>query len=110
MAGVVRHTTPAGSVEITLAGLDGDRARLTVDSSGPVLEQDLVDQLAQPFVRLGQDRTNPDDGHGLGLSIVAAIAAAHGGRLDPRARPEGGLRVRITLPLATIPQRVPATA
>ena len=40
---------------------------------------------------------------GLGLSIVAAIAAAHGGSLQLQARPEGGIRVLITLPLAASP-------
>ena len=45
-------------------------------------------------------------GSGLGLSIVAAVAAAHGGRLDLLARPEGGLRVSIALPAARVP--VPA--
>ena len=39
-------------------------------------------------------------GSGLGLSIVAAIAAAHGGELILSARPDGGLRVVTTLPLA----------
>jgi signal transduction histidine kinase len=44
---------------------------------------------------------------GLGLSIVAAIAEAHGGTLDLHARAGGGLRVSITLPLATHPASVP---
>jgi signal transduction histidine kinase len=39
---------------------------------------------------------------GLSLSIVAARAAAHGGRLALLARPEGGLRVPITLPAAEV--------
>ena len=56
--------------------------------------------LAQPFRLLRADRTGSDDGAGLGLSIVAAIAAAHRGTLDLQARPEGGLRVAIALPLA----------
>jgi hypothetical protein len=77
---------------------------VTLDSSGPVLDQQAVAQLAQPFKRLGQDRTGSQNGHGLGLSIVAAVAAAHDGRLDLHARAEGGLRVQITLPAATAPQ------
>jgi signal transduction histidine kinase len=65
-----------------------------------------VEQLAQPFRRLGADRRGAarigsDDGAGLGLSIVAAVAAAHGGTLDLSARAEGGLRVGISLPLAS---------
>ncbi|WP_328665722.1 ATP-binding protein [Streptomyces sp. NBC_00322] len=55
-------------------------------------------ELAQPFRRLGADRTGTGRGSGLGLSIVAAITEAHHGTLDLRARPDGGLRVTVTLP------------
>jgi signal transduction histidine kinase len=57
-----------------------------------------VAQLGQPFRRLGAERTGSLNGHGLGLSIVAAVATAHGGTLDLRARPDGGLRVGVSLP------------
>jgi signal transduction histidine kinase len=65
-----------------------------------VLEQEQVRELSQPFRRIGADRTGSDNGSGLGLSIVAAIAEAHGGSLDLQARPGGGLRVSILLPAA----------
>lgn len=71
---------------------------LVVESSGPVLDQQRVADLAQPFRRLGADRTSTGRGSGLGLSIVAAIVAAHHGTLDLHARPDGGLRVTVTLP------------
>jgi hypothetical protein len=71
-----------------------------VETGGDVLDAEQVSQLTQPFRRLGADRTGSDRGSGLGLSIVEAIAVAHGGTLDLRARPEGGLRVGIALPLA----------
>ncbi|MGO9960954.1 MAG: sensor histidine kinase [Solirubrobacteraceae bacterium] len=100
----VRHNQPGGSIDVTLAPSGGQQARVTVDSSGPALDPDAVTQLAQPFKRLSQDRTGSQNGHGLGLSIVAAIAAAHHGSLDLHARAEGGLRVQITLPAATTPQ------
>ncbi len=74
-----------------------------------MLDQLRVDQLAQPFRRLGADRTGSADGAGLGLSIVAAVAEAHGGALDLHARPQGGLRVAIRLPLAA-PAAAAATA
>ncbi len=99
----VRHNQPGGEVEVTLAPVNGQLARLIVDSSGPILDQDAVAQLAQPFKRLGQDRTGSQNGHGLGLSIVAAVAAAHDGRLDLQARSGGGLRVQITLPAVSPP-------
>jgi signal transduction histidine kinase len=103
----VRHTEPGGSIEITLAAPEGRQARVLIASSGSPLDPSAVAQLAQPFKRLTRDRTASQDGHGLGLSIVAAVAAAHGGRLDLRARPEGGLQVEIALP--AIPQLAEAT-
>jgi signal transduction histidine kinase len=101
----VRHGEPGGSIEVTLAAADGDgRARLTVDSGGPLLDPSAVAQLAQPFTRLSRDRIGSQNGHGLGLSIVAAVAAAHDGLLELEARAEGGLRVQITLPAAAASQ------
>jgi signal transduction histidine kinase len=76
----------------------GRTASLVVENGGPVLDPGQVRELARPFRRLGPDRTGSDRGSGLGLSIVAAIAAAHHGTLELRARPDGGLRVRIGLP------------
>jgi len=105
----VRHNQPDGSIEITLAPTDGQKTRMSIDSSGPILDQDAVAQLAQPFKRLTQDRTGSQHGHGLGLSIVAAVAAAHDGSLELYARAEGGLRVQITLPATTVPQLAQAT-
>jgi hypothetical protein len=102
----VSHNRPDGSIELTLAPLEGQQARVIVDSSGPILDQHSVAQLGQPFKRLSRDRTGSQNGHGLGLSIVAAVAAAHRGRLDLYARAEGGLRVQITLPAAATPHLV----
>ena len=93
----VRHNEPGGWIRVG-AGADGTVARLVVETGGAVLDQGQVERLAQPFRRLGADRTGSDRGAGLGLSIVAAVAEAHGGVLELRARSEGGLRVGIALP------------
>jgi signal transduction histidine kinase len=100
----VRYNRAGGSIELTLAPVDGQRAEVVTDSSGPRLDQTAVTELVQPFKRLSQDRTGSQHGHGLGLSIVAAVAAAHRGGLELHARAEGGLRVQITLPAAVISQ------
>lgn len=96
----VRHNHRQGTVDIVCENTGG-AARLVVESGGPVLDQQRVARLAQPFQRLGAERTGSSNGHGLGLSIVAAVADAHGGALELHARPQGGLRVQITLPAAT---------
>jgi signal transduction histidine kinase len=93
----VRHNEPGGWIRIA-TNVDGLVAWLVVETGGAVLRQDQVEQLAQPFRRLGADRTGSERGVGLGLSIVAAIVEAHRGRLDLHARPGGGLRVDIALP------------
>jgi signal transduction histidine kinase len=102
----IAHNTDGGWIHIT-TGTEDARATLAVDTGGPVLDQDQVDQLGQPFRRLGPDRTSTDRtgsdrGAGLGLSIVAVIANAHDGALRLVARPEGGLRVVIQLPQAQL--------
>jgi signal transduction histidine kinase len=105
----IGHNVDGGWVAVVTTA-EGPLVRLVVETGGEVLDQRQVEQLAQPFRRLGADRTGSDNGAGLGLSIVSAIAAAHRGTLDLRARAEGGLRVSIGLPLAAHPARagVPA--
>lgn len=100
----VRHTKRGDYVEIALTPSEDRQARVVIDSSGPLLDPVAVAQLAQPFKRLSEDRTGSQDGHGLGLSIVAAVAAAHGGQLELHAPAQGGLRVCITLPDASRPR------
>jgi len=104
----VRHNHTHGTISIE-TDADEQTARLIVESSGPNLDPAAVAQLAQPFRRLGAERTGSQDGHGLGLSIVAAVVAAHHGALKLDARPQGGLRVQITLPASTA-ARPPAIA
>jgi hypothetical protein len=93
------HNDAGGWIHVSAAS-DEAVACLVVDNGGDVLDPGLVGELARPFRRFGADRTGSDRGAGLGLSIVAAITAAHHGTLELLARPEGGLRVRIGLPPA----------
>jgi signal transduction histidine kinase len=92
----VRYNDLDGRLRIETGVVDR-RARLLIESDGEVLDEDEVRELAQPFRRIGAERTN-SGGVGLGLSIVAAIAAAHDGELTLRARPEGGLAAEVDLP------------
>jgi signal transduction histidine kinase len=93
----VRHNVPGGTIEFSTAHPDG-RAVLSVGNSGPVIPPAEVDRLFRPFQRLATARTSNGDGHGLGLSIVRAIATAHGADVTARARPEGGLHIEVSFP------------
>jgi signal transduction histidine kinase len=95
----VGHNVDEGWIHVRTEATDG-RARLVVDNGGEILDPQQVAELAQPFRRLGADRIGTDNGSGLGLSIVASIAEAHGGTMVLQARPGGGLRVTIDLPAA----------
>jgi signal transduction histidine kinase len=95
-----RHNQPGGWIRAETT-TNGQIAWLAVENGGPVLDQDMVASLAEPFRRLSSDRTGSVSGTGLGLSIVEAVASAHGGVLRLYARPEGGLRAVVELPAVT---------
>ena len=95
----VRHNVAGGWLRVT-TGAEGPMAVLTVENSGPVIDPQTVDELFTPFRRAAAERTESGRGAGLGLSIVRAIAQAHGGEVTATARPEGGLGVTVRLPLA----------
>ncbi|MEZ0110275.1 two-component system sensor histidine kinase VanS [Catenulispora sp. EB89] len=82
-----------------MVDLRADDAVLTVRNTGPRIEADAVERLFEPFQR-AQPRVGSDrSGHGLGLAIVRSITKAHGGIVTASALPEGGLAVRVTIPV-----------
>ena len=102
----LRHNVQGGTVWIA-AGSDDGRAFLSVANTGEEIPPDAVDRLLLPFQRgaeagdayRARPRSGPDDGLGLGLSIVAAIATAHGADLTVTPRlTGGGLTVRLVFP------------
>jgi signal transduction histidine kinase len=92
----IRHNHCGGRVLVRTHAADG-QVVLAVISTGPVLDQAEVPALFEPFRRRGTARTAaaPGGGLGLGLSIVAAIAAAHRAGIQARAQPGGGLDVTV---------------
>jgi signal transduction histidine kinase len=68
-----------------------------IASTGTVVPPEQVDRLFEPCQRL--HRIADDGDHGLGLSIVRAIAVAHGAILTVHPRPEGGLAVEVAFPV-----------
>ena len=67
-------------------------------NTGPVIPPAEVDP-AVPALRAPGHRPRQQwHGHGLGLSIVAAIADAHGAAIAAHAQPEGGLPIQVSFP------------
>lgn len=99
----IRYNIPGGSVEVR-TGTTRDHAVLTVANTGPAVPPDKAGQLFEPFQRLIDDRASHLDGHGLGLSIVRAIADAHNASLEARPQPHGGLVVKACFPSPSGPR------
>ena len=98
----IRHNVAHGVVQVS-TGTWAGHAVLSVSNTGPVIHPDHVAQLFQPFQRGGADRTGTRDGLGLGLSIVGAIAEAHGAWLQANALTGGGLGIQAGFPQAVWP-------
>ncbi|MGS2612938.1 sensor histidine kinase [Micromonospora sp. LZ34] len=96
----LRHNLPSGGSVGISTGLVAGRATLTVRNTGPVVPGYDVETIFEPFRRLSGERVGGGRGFGLGLSIVRAVARAHGGTVTARPRDGGGLVVTVELPAA----------
>ncbi|HEX6310268.1 MAG TPA: HAMP domain-containing sensor histidine kinase [Acidimicrobiia bacterium] len=93
------HTPPRTPVHVTVGTDDGD-ARLVVADEGPGIEPAVRGRVFERFSRADRSRSRASGGAGLGLSIVAGVVGAHGGRLRADERPGGGARFSVWLPVA----------
>jgi signal transduction histidine kinase len=92
----IGYNIPSGKVEIHTR-TTGRGAVLHVGNTGDPIPDDQLGRLFEPFQRM--DRTvGRETHHGLGLSIVRAIATAHHATITARNRPEGGLTMEVTFP------------
>jgi signal transduction histidine kinase len=93
------HNIQGGSVELS-TGIEDGQALLNVANTGAVIPADELDRLFQPFQRLDPGLLHHRNGHGLGLglSIVRAIANAHGATIRARPLPGGGISIEIVFP------------
>ncbi len=103
VASAVKDVPELGVVALT-AKRAGDSVELAVADQGPGISAEDRGRVLERFVRLEDARSRP--GSGLGLSLAAAIARLHGGRirLDDN---EPGLRVTLVLPAARLPGELP---
>ncbi len=97
----LRYNRPGGLVQVTTGTRNG-HAVLPVANSGPEVPSDQIQRLLQPFQRLSPDRAGEPGGSGLGLSIVAAIAKAHGAAISAQPGPDGGLSIEVIFAALTV--------
>ena len=94
----VHHNAQDGWIHVTTSEA-GDVSRFEISNTGPAIDPELIPTLFEPFGRAEQ-RLNPADGVGLGLSIARAISLAHGASITARSRDGGGLEVSVFMPTA----------
>ncbi|WP_043815754.1 ATP-binding protein [Rubrivivax gelatinosus] len=93
----LRYTDPGGTVRVELAA-EGTDAVLDLQDSAPGVPEELLPRLFERFFRVEASRSRAKGGSGLGLAIARSLAEAHGGRLEARPSPLGGLWIRLVLP------------
>ena len=100
-ANAVEHTTTGDRISLGV-GLDGDASERTgliwVEDSGSGIDPEVVDSLFRRSARGATSRASRPEGMGIGLSIVDAVARAHGGHTDVANVTGGGARFTLVLP------------
>jgi two-component system OmpR family sensor kinase len=93
------HTPPQTPIEVAV-GTDDGVGRMSVADHGRGLAAEDVERIFEPFYRADPSRSRDRGGAGLGLSIVSAVVAAHGGRVKVSQTEGGGATFEVELPLA----------
>ncbi len=110
LANLVRNAVEHGGGVVRLGVRHaGAVIEVEVDDAGPGFRRDDLPRVFEPFYRGQGDGEKPARGSlGLGLALVDRVARAHGGTVTAGARPGGGARVTLSLPVDATPA-TPAT-
>lgn len=102
----LRHTPEGTAIEVSAVADERGRPTVTVRDHGPGLGEEASDRVFDRFWQA--DPARAGTGAGLGLSIVAAVAAEHGGTVEAGDHPEGGARFVLRLPARPSPPPPPS--
>lgn len=95
---LIENAVSYGKWATVSLGAMPDGVRIFVDDEGPGIPPGEFERVFQPFVRLDKARSSTSGGSGLGMSIARTVIRNHGGDIELKNRPTGGLRVTIFLP------------
>ena len=97
----VKYTAEDTSVDVSMRPDSEHASQLTIQvrDHGPGVPEEMLTRLFEPFVRIGESRDRKSGGYGLGLAIAKRAIELHGGAISASNVADGGLNVRIRLPL-----------
>jgi two-component system OmpR family sensor kinase len=99
LANVRAHTPPGTPATVTVR-TEGDMAVIEVADNGPGFTEEQAAKVFERFYRTDSSRSRAHGGAGLGLSIAASIASAHGGSVGAAPAPAGGAVFTARIPVA----------
>ncbi|MFI4895156.1 MAG: ATP-binding protein [Steroidobacterales bacterium] len=94
----VRFSPSGAAVEVALERT-ADQAVVRISDSGPGVPPESLDRIFEPFFCVAKARDRESGGYGIGLAITARVVTLHGGSVQARNNPQGGLQIAIYLPL-----------
>ena len=105
----VRAHTPEGTTATVRVEQEGATAEIVVKDTGPGMPSEEAARVFERFYRADASRVRGQGGSGLGLSIVAAIVAAHGGTVSATSSPGQGMAVTVRIPVIAVAAEPAAT-
>jgi cell cycle sensor histidine kinase DivJ len=99
LSNAIKFTRKGGHVRLA-AMVQGTQLKLVVSDSGVGMSESLLARIGQPFEQASNNPSHAREGTGLGLSLVRAIVAQHGGTFEIQSGENRGTTVTVLLPLA----------
>ncbi|GAP35653.1 ATP-binding protein [Piscinibacter sakaiensis] len=106
MDNALRYTDRGGRLQVQAALRregSAEEVEVEVADSAPGVPGDQLERLFERFYRIEASRSRAGGGAGLGLAISRSIVQAHGGQIEARPSPLGGLSMRVRLPALPAP-------
>jgi heavy metal sensor kinase len=106
LSNAVKYTPGGGAVQVRVQRDEGTWGRIEIEDTGVGIAEENLPHIFDRFYRVRNAQTNLIQGLGLGLSFVAWIVKAHGGRIDVTSTVGSGSRFTVRL-LAEAPAMAP---
>ncbi len=99
LSNAVKFTPRGGRIVVSACEVEGDAVEIAVKDSGIGIPASQIERLMRPFEQLDNAYQKSEGGTGLGLSLVAGLAALHGGTVRVESREGEGTTVAVRLPI-----------